>query len=54
MVSLPEFAWPDVEIDDGSYFPGGIDYDRWTGLVRPSPRHAFADRMDLLDIPDED
>jgi hypothetical protein len=54
VVPLPEFVWPDVEIADGSYFSGGIDYDRWADLVRPSPREAFADRMDLLDILDED
>lgn len=57
MVSLPEFVWPDMEIADGadgSYFLDGIDYDRWTGIVRPSPREAFADRLDLLDILDED
>jgi len=54
VVSLPEFGWPDMEIAGGSYFLDGIEYDRWTGLVRPSPREAFADRMDLLDILDED
>ena len=54
VVSLPEFAWPDLEIAEGAYFVGAIDYDRWTGLVRPSPREAFAARMDLLDILDED
>lgn len=46
VVLMPEFVWPDVEIADGSYLLGGIDYDRWTGFVRPSPREAFADRMD--------
>jgi hypothetical protein len=54
VVPLPEFVWPDMEIADGSYFLDGIDYDRWTGIVRPSPREAFADRIDLLDILDED
>jgi hypothetical protein len=30
-------------------FPQGIDYDRWAAVVRPSPREAFADRLDLDD-----
>jgi hypothetical protein len=29
--------------------PGGIDYDRWVGLVKPAPREAFADPLDLID-----
>jgi len=33
---------------------GGIDYDRWVGLVNPAPRHAFADRLDLLAELDDD
>jgi hypothetical protein len=28
-------------------FPEGIDYDRWLHVVRPSPREAFADALDL-------
>lgn len=31
---------------------GGIDYKRWTPLVKPAPREAFADRLDLLDEED--
>jgi hypothetical protein len=53
-MSPPEFVWPDAESSDVSYFVGGIDYSRWTGLVRPAPREAFADRLDLLDILDDD
>jgi hypothetical protein len=30
-------------------FPGGIDYRRWARIVRPSPRTAFADRLDMFD-----
>jgi hypothetical protein len=30
-------------------FPAGIDYERWTLLVNPAPREAFADRLVLLD-----
>ena len=48
------FVWADLHTADGSEFPGGIDYDRWTEVVQPSPRDAFADRLDLLDILDED
>ena len=35
-------------------FPQGIDYDRWADVVRPSPREAFADRLELLDLFDDD
>ena len=39
---------------DGPDFPQGIDYGRWIGVVRPSPREAFADPLDLLDeLPDD-
>jgi hypothetical protein len=34
-------------------FPGGIDYDRWARVVRPSPRSAFGDPLDLVDLFDE-
>jgi hypothetical protein len=54
VLPLPSLLWPDVDTVDGSYFPGGIDYDRWTEVVRPAPRGAFADRLDLLDVLDED
>lgn len=54
VVLLPGFVWPDAETASGSYLPGGIDYERWTGLVQPSPRDEFADRIDLLNILDED
>ena len=29
--------------------PDGIDYDRWVGLVRPAPRAAYADSLELTD-----
>ena len=37
-----------------SRFPDGIDYGRWAGVVRPSPRDLFADRLDMLDDLDDD
>jgi hypothetical protein len=35
---------------DSNYWPEGIDYDRWAGVARPSPRSAFADRLDVVDL----
>jgi hypothetical protein len=35
---------------DSTYWAEGIDYERWSAVVRPSPRAAFADRLDIVDI----
>jgi hypothetical protein len=46
-----------VAYDDeltGSDLPQGIDYDRYTGLVRPAPRGTFQDPLDLADLFDDD
>ncbi len=32
---------------------GGIDYERWTPLVKPSPRDAFGDRLAMLEAVDD-
>jgi hypothetical protein len=32
--------------------PEGIDYERWARLVKPVPREAFADSLDLLNLLD--
>ncbi len=50
IVPAPAYAYAGVVEPD---FPEGIDYDRWTGIVHPSPRSAFADSLDLLDFADE-
>jgi len=33
---------------DTNYWPEGIDYEKWSAVVRPSPRSAFADRLDIV------
>ncbi len=38
---------------DSNYWPEGIDYDRWGAVVKPSPRSAFADRLDVVDLLDD-
>jgi hypothetical protein len=35
-------------IPESSDNPGGIDYERWTQLVNPAPREAFADALDPI------
>jgi hypothetical protein len=35
---------------DSNFWPEGIDYDKWATVVRPSPRSAFADRLDIVDL----
>jgi hypothetical protein len=47
----------DVEEESGAIiaepnFPDGIDYDRWSRVVAPAPRKAFADRLDVLELDD--
>jgi hypothetical protein len=37
----------------GIDWPNGIDYERWAPIVRPAPREAFADPLDLLDMLDK-
>lgn len=32
--------------------PEGIDYERFTPLVNPAPREAFADPLDLIEEED--
>ena len=34
-------------------FPHGIDYERWSSVVQPAAREAFADRLDLIDLFDD-
>jgi hypothetical protein len=36
-------------IPESSDNPRGIDYERWTRLVNPAPREAFADALDLIE-----
>jgi hypothetical protein len=31
-------------------WPEGIEYERWADVVRPAPRGAFADPLDLADL----
>lgn len=33
---------------DTNYWPEGIDYARWAVVAQPSPRRAFADRLDIV------
>jgi hypothetical protein len=35
------------------HWPDGIDYETWAQVVKPSPRDAFADSLDIIDL-DED
>jgi hypothetical protein len=46
-------ATPEVEPTDwlnSAYWAEGIDYERWSSVVRTSPRSAFADRLDIVDL----
>jgi hypothetical protein len=38
---------------DSNFWPEGIDYDKWSAVVRPSPRSAFADRLDIVDLAED-
>lgn len=38
----------------GSPLPDGIEFDRWTPLVSPAPRHAFRDSLELLAFDDDE
>jgi hypothetical protein len=38
---------------DSNFWPEGIDYDKWAAVVRPSPRSAFADRLDIVDLTED-
>jgi hypothetical protein len=31
-------------------WPSGIEYDKWAPVVQPSPRQAFADRLDIVEL----
>jgi hypothetical protein len=44
----------DVELLEGRMLEGGIDYSAWTAPHRPAPREAFVDRLDLLELFDDD
>lgn len=35
---------------DSNYWPEGIDYEKWSAVAQPSPRSAFADRLDIVDL----
>jgi hypothetical protein len=49
VVPAPQYVRAEVDVFE-SDFPDGIDYDRWAGIVDPSPRDGFADRLDLIDL----
>lgn len=49
-VFVPSDALEDAVTVGDPNFPEGIDYERWSRVVRPSPRAAFADRLDLLEL----
>jgi hypothetical protein len=58
-VTLSSVAFVDVqpqpEVEptdwfDSSVWPEGIDYERWAAVVKPAPREAFADRLDVVDL----
>lgn len=51
IVPAPAYA---PAYSSASYFPEGINYERWAPLVHAAPRDAFADRLDLLDLFDDD
>lgn len=38
---------------DSNSWPEGIDYEKWSVVARPSPRSAFADRLDIVDLLDD-
>ena len=38
---------------DSHNWPEGIDYEKWSKVARPSPRSAFADRLDIVDLLDD-
>jgi len=40
--------------DSSSYFPEGIVYENWVGVVKPDSRDAFADRLDFLESFDDE
>ncbi len=45
----------DAEADEVSWlgsglWPEGIDYEKWGKVAKPSPRSAFADRLDIVDL----
>ena len=50
VVPTPQYVRAEPDSEFVRSFPGGIDYDRWIGVVEPSPREDFADRLDLLDL----
>lgn len=54
VVKAPPYAPANGNALSGSYFPDGIEYDRWSRAVQPAPRALFADRLDLLDILEDD
>jgi hypothetical protein len=40
----------EASILDSHCWPEGIDYARWAAVAQPSPRSAFADRLDIVDL----
>lgn len=47
---------PEVEPTDwldSKLWPEGIDYEKWSAVVKPSPRGAFADRLEVVDLVDD-
>jgi hypothetical protein len=48
VVVAPELVTPDAS-SAGYAWPEGIDYERWTPAIQPSPRESFGDRLDILE-----
>lgn len=46
-------AWQELVLGAPN-FPEGINYAAWAHVVRPSPREAFADPLDLADLFDDE